>query len=530
MFAGERAMISRLTVGSNIAAISAILLLLALSLLGEGAARAKSHASAARDAARGVAEVKEVRTHGSQGPVFVFDEFHHARVGQIQIAIALLRLRQHQNLRSIGLEAFYPPGRLLDVRWFHRLGGPAAQAARRDVALRLLAEGEISAVEFMALAFPDVNVYGIEKQSEYEFFPKTRENPLVGYLREIVYARFTKTDHAQVRKLMTAGKRKEALRYVMRRDPWIKHSFDRVMSGKLTVRETLRLGETIRQRARNLGVKINPRLAKDMNKMLRFYRVAHKRSVTMTESAIVLIERAKGKPIAINVGSAHTAFILKALHQRDVAYVHLRPRAFSRVFGKAGNLTLAQWGRKLRGKWARNRRGTLGRLLNGVRKPRPILLTASGRSYASLYLSSMLLAEAARAGAIPTSLLDRLVVFPELKFDRGSLRRSSGDVVFRAKARTTAGAWREIWARVGYIGRPAESQELEFRLAGVAAALEVSRLPARTHPKGSRPAPQLGPRDRQLNGIIISRLNAATLVVFGESRAIVESVGRLSSP
>src|ERR1017187_8197734 len=41
---------------------------------------------------------------GAKGPVFVFEEVHTSRIGQLQIATMLVRLHDHHGLKRIGLE------------------------------------------------------------------------------------------------------------------------------------------------------------------------------------------------------------------------------------------------------------------------------------------------------------------------------------------------------------------------------------------------------------------------------------------
>lgn len=123
------------------------------------------NAEMVRQVAEGVGMVK--LAEGSASPIFVLEEYHTSRVGQLQEAVMLVRLHDKHGLRRIGLEGAIRTHRPLDASWFHGAGGAAAEEARHDVAVRTLAEGEISAAEFMALLFPDVEVWGIESSKEY---------------------------------------------------------------------------------------------------------------------------------------------------------------------------------------------------------------------------------------------------------------------------------------------------------------------------------------------------------------------------
>src|SRR5262245_61893280 len=76
------------------------------------------------DIAQGIGEVRKVNTSGQQGNIFIFEEYHNSRVGQLQIATMLLRLHDRYRLKRIGLEGALQSPRPLDGAWFHNAGGP----------------------------------------------------------------------------------------------------------------------------------------------------------------------------------------------------------------------------------------------------------------------------------------------------------------------------------------------------------------------------------------------------------------------
>jgi len=132
-------------------------------------------ASVARGVAQEVGLVGKAVV-GPRGPVYVFEEFHTSRVGQLQIAIMFLRLYDRHGLRVLGQEGVLQRPEPLNATWFHKMGGHAAGRTREDVAVRMLAEGEIRAGEFMALLFPDFRVFGTEDQ-DYNVQLKEQVNP-----------------------------------------------------------------------------------------------------------------------------------------------------------------------------------------------------------------------------------------------------------------------------------------------------------------------------------------------------------------
>ena len=148
-----------------------VLLVLAVSLSGASflsaqPAKPMDLAASARVVAEGVGKIGEINSAGTKGPVFVFEEFHTSRVGQLQTAVMLLRLHGQYSLRTLGLEGAIQGPRSLDATWFHTLGGSLGSSARDDIAVRMLAEGEISQAEFMAMVFPDIRVLGMERREE----------------------------------------------------------------------------------------------------------------------------------------------------------------------------------------------------------------------------------------------------------------------------------------------------------------------------------------------------------------------------
>jgi hypothetical protein len=76
--------------------------------------------------------VQKAVSAGQAGPIFIFEEFHTSRIGQLQIAVMLLRLHDKYGLKKIGLEGAINSGRPLDAAWFHKMGGQQSTQQRED--------------------------------------------------------------------------------------------------------------------------------------------------------------------------------------------------------------------------------------------------------------------------------------------------------------------------------------------------------------------------------------------------------------
>ena len=100
-------------------------------------------------------------------PVIVLEEFHNSRASQIQHAITLVRLYQRQRVRTLGLEGYLKERQELTVSGSRENGGVKLPLQNARVAIRFLAEGEISeAAKFMKLVFDDFELYPIETASQ----------------------------------------------------------------------------------------------------------------------------------------------------------------------------------------------------------------------------------------------------------------------------------------------------------------------------------------------------------------------------
>jgi len=276
----------------------------------------------AAEIAKGVGEVRETDPDGSKGTVFVFEEYHTSRLGQLEIAVMLLRLHDEHNLRLIGLEGAVQSARALDASWFHNAGGAAAAGAREDVAVRMVAEGEISAVEFATLVFPDVQVQGLERSDLYDVKPDTETNPEVAYLIAIAEKKLSQSDIRKINELVEADKPEEALEYILKSDPWVRQQFEALKNtDSISIEDMARRLRQIRDKARQVGATIEPKVEEDLEKTLKFYEVAIQRSEVMVDRLAQMIRENPGdRPVAINIGAGHSTEMLRMLKSRDFSY------------------------------------------------------------------------------------------------------------------------------------------------------------------------------------------------------------------
>lgn len=502
--------------------LAAVLILLLLSPAAH--AQSLNVADVAREIAKGVGTVGETSA-GMKGPVFVFEEYHTSRVGQLQIAIMLLRLHNRYGVKKVGLEGAVQRPRPLDGTWFHNISG---QSAREDVAVRMLAEGEISAAEFVTLVFPDMQVYGTELQDQYKVKLDVEGSPEISYLLAIAVKLLTQADIQKVDGLIRQDKKKEAIEYLLTRDPWVRQQYEaRKDSSPRSLDQMAKQAREIQNKARELGVTVNPEVKQEMEKVLQFYEVASKRSTTMVDYVLNLPGVASGAPVAVSIGAGHTQQVIEFLRSRKAAFAQITPLALNPSYGE---LSIEQFERKNNQKWARTNLGTLGFLLNTPRKPPPIIETASGKGYGSMVYAALIAARAARAGRqIPDDLWEELASLPELRIDRSSFTRDGYDVIFRAWPKTTDGGEKEVWVRVGTLDTQEEAKSLEEKLFQAIADLGGGgRIPPRKPPPDSENTENEGPGDGKRGEFLISRIGPREVAVFAATRDNAMKVGRLS--
>lgn len=502
----------------------------------------------ARDVADGVGTIQAAWSEGHRGPVFVFEEVHTSRIGQHQIAVMLLRLHERESLRLIGLEGSIQSSRPLDVSWFHRLGAKDASTldasasrgsrtlstVHQDVALRMLGEGEISAAEFIAMVFGDVRVCGLELAEEYNIELNVEGAPAALYLIRIAEKSLTQADIQKINELALAGKQEEAVKYLTQADAWVRKQFEAMNNtDSVDLMDTARRMREIRAKARKMGISVDRTVDDDFDRTLEFFDTASKRSVTMAHRMTKLVAETSGGTSAMIIGAAHSKEVQDVLEEDGVSYVLLRPQAFN---PDEGSLSLEQFERKNRGEWARIGPGTIGRLLNGIRKPAPFIESATAKSYASaLFASKWIAGTVRRGGRIPEDLLPRLKALPECVVHFDSIEVDGYDAIVRMTLKNVKDEDMDVWLRIGSTSPNELAKTLEQKLLQQISDLGASNssdanLPPRDPPKGTDSTGcNEGPGDGRRGDKVVTRVSDSVVAVFTESAEQAKAIGRISS-
>ena len=407
----------------------------------------------AREAADGVGAVLKTNSNGNKGHIFVFEEFHTSRIGQLQIAAMLVRLHDKYGLKRIGLEGKVQSSPALDAAWYRSAGGEPATAEREDLAVRIVAEGEISSAELMAMQYPDVVVDGTEDAQLYAQTLDVKGNPEVEYLIGIAEKSLSGDTVQKVNKLLEAKSCDAAIDTMMNSDPWVKQRYDNMKNDTTTSSEKMVADlRELQAKADSVGATVSPDAKQGVDKVIEFYQTASKRSDAMVDKVLEIAAAAKGSPVAMIIGAAHADRVTELLTKQNVSFALIQPADLD---PKNGSLTTEQYERKAKGLWARNSKGTLGRVLNVQRKPPPVTERVTGQSYASMNLAGMIVAKAARSGKrVPDDILPQLSALPGLRVDTASFSRDGYDVIFCAWLKQDDGREKEVWARVGTIEHP----------------------------------------------------------------------------
>lgn len=379
----------------------------------------------------------------SDRKVVVFEETHTSRVGQLEIALMLLRLHDKHNLRQISLEGAIADQGELPAQWFRNLpNSPNAVQAKERTAVRLLSEGEISSAEFIALTLPDVRVKGNEKAEEYNvtMADKSSSAPL-GYLLAIVEKSATPSQIQRANQLIKAGKQKEAIAFLFQADSWVSERYKKLTSKSSgqSSEELIALYQEIEAKATAVGAQLDSEARSGMRDTMNFFKTASKRSCTMVRNTLAMFDAAPKSPVALIVGAAHTAKVVELLKASKVSYAVVSPNSLAEG-SERGALSLLAYDRKLEQKSV-DAPGLLGTYLKGRRKPTTVLGKQWFQSKSETYIAIRLLAAAAAGGKkLPSQDLDNeLKAFAAIKIDPSSYQvvkvGNQSRVIFKVTAR-----------------------------------------------------------------------------------------------
>ena len=406
----------------------------------------------AESIAEGVGDyVNQTAPHRS-GQVFVFEEYHNSRVGQVQIATMLTRLYKRAGVRRIGLEGAVQSEAPLPTSKFL---GNAGKGVRPEVLKDLLRDAEISAAEYAGSALPGMQVWGLENAGEYNVQPgKGGGSELIAILA-IAERKLSPEKLEAVGKLLAGKKVEEALSTMKEADPWIKSHLDALKSETFNLVDLAVNIKEIIAEADSVRVQLPPDVKGELNASLNFYQAAEKRSDTMASAAAILAKKNAGTPIAVIIGAAHTQRLLAGLEKEDVSAVVLRALDFK---GDNDKLGTVRFDLKSRGFWGNSEPGSLGAILNGSkakraqseRKPPPIIGDFKRDGYASAQAAAKIAAYAVRNGdSFPKAILDRIASLPGITVNPNSFEKHGNDVIFSIDMATVDGQSKTVWVRAG---------------------------------------------------------------------------------
>lgn len=391
--------------------------------------------------------------------VVVFEEMHTSRVGQMEIALMLLRLQKQYRLQLISLEGAMASKGSLPVEWFVNSSDSAeTKRARHAVALHMLRDGEIGGVEFIALIRPQVQVRGNELESEYAVNPP-KLNPAVSLLLRIAQHLLTASQIQQVNELVKAKKIEEARKILFTSHPWLKERFEKLSSETaISSEELVTVIEDIRAKSVELGIQIESEAESQLNQMAHFFCVASRRSKTMIEQTLAMVNQPGTALVAFNTGAAHTPKVVELLKAAGASYVVISPLALA-TGSKAGDLTTEAYRRKHEF-GSVDEAGLLGAILDGRKKLPTVLAKRWYQSKSEAFVAARILADAATRGGVPLKddVKEQLRHLSSIKIDLDSIRvinrGNQKRVVFQLTARTddtdptktitvAVGAWNE---------------------------------------------------------------------------------------
>jgi len=391
---------------------------------------------------------KTVKT--KQGPIYVFEENHASLRGQIQIATMLTRLFKSEGLRIIGLEGAIKSDKPLPTASF--ISG-TDKFARNDALRRMLLDGEISGVEYVGSRNPDVEVWGIESEEEYNVKPPEGISP--GFIAILTIAEkiVSRKNLIKFNELVQQKKIDEALELLKDCDSWLRKQLEYMNKEKASIQNLKKYLQDILKKAEEVGVHLPPKVTQGIEQMLLFYETADNRSFTMVRTIADLSKKYPGEPIAMIIGAAHSETVMKALQSNGLYAFLLRPKNLKPDETDKG---LTFFNNKSKGLWANDSKGTFGEFLNSdlkERKPPPLIgdITRIGRG--SMHYAVSRVAYAARGGlVIPDDIIDELKNLPGgISVDPKSFSQDGFDVIFRLYIEESGKEKKSIWIRSGSV-------------------------------------------------------------------------------
>lgn len=267
-----------------------------------------------------VGQVTQVFDGDVGTPIIVLEENHASIAGQIQHAITLVRLHEKYGLKDIALEGYLKEHKKINTEWYNQ-AAKGNQAAKLQVAVRLIKEGEISCAEFIKLAYNDVELHPIEKMNQYtvELDEEASKAPMV-YLIKIAQLSLRQDHVPKVQQLQSEieeleddqkpKKIEELLDYILSIDPWIKAKDDFLRNQDslrvISAEQMLAVVNEIKNRAENLSVPLESSEKEAMARNIIFWQKRSEASATMLQATTKVADQKQASLIAMIIGAAHT--------------------------------------------------------------------------------------------------------------------------------------------------------------------------------------------------------------------------------
>jgi hypothetical protein len=398
----------------------------------------------------GVGDVVALSGRGERS-VVVFEEAHGSVLGQLELSVMLLRLRQHQ-VHWIGLEGA-PRGRALALpkSWSGSANGDGF-----EVGLQLLGDGEIGAAELALLTASGTVVMGLEEPALYAVKPARRGLPEAALLLAIASSTLPPDEAATLAK--QTGDETSLTKRLIETDPWVAERWQKMQLRDQTVEQVLRRLEEIQDKALANAVDIDASLRQDFEQDLRFFGAAVQRSAVMVKSLLDNMPHSA----AMIIGAAHGRGVREALQKAGVAVAEIRPKSFASGIAELPDRAFL---RKLDGNWAAFRPGSFGAALCKcvAKKPPPLLGSVSGDAF--LHISTFL-NRAARAHRDGQDLSKISLNAGPGRTRLSSLETVGQDVLAHFEVEDASGAMQSVWARAHAASRitGTEGQQPEQRL------------------------------------------------------------------
>lgn len=335
----------------------------------------------AGEVAADVGQVMTVVEGDPQRVIFLFEERHDSRLGQVEIAIMLNRLYRDYGMRHIGLEGQPAQKGPLDLTWAHEQ--PYYQpdqpiSSREDVIVQTLQDGEISAVEAIGLIYYDVVVDGIDDAGLYAFeIGDSAHSVHIYYLLNIAWAGMSNVERTAYMSLYNDKKYDEAMEFALSTDEWTAEMWGRLSNTVdiASAEEWLEALDAMKARAAEVNAVLDDQAAADLASLREYIQTVSQRSDIMAANMLALTQAYPGAPLAMNAGAMHTARLVELLTQGGASLVVLRPQSLAEG-STLGLLSPEAYNRKAAG-LSVDPDGWLGSFLDGRRKPEPVADTVA---------------------------------------------------------------------------------------------------------------------------------------------------------